>query len=157
MDKRTELRRRNRDPRRLFLVDIENAVGSGAVDEESCRRVRDRVIRDCKPNAGDMTVIGISHSGNAFPAAAWGSVRLVFRKGPSGADLELERVLSTECVEYRFDEVVIISGDGQFATQTARLRERGVKVTVDSRPHAPSRRLAVSCSAVWFAPDYPAA
>lgn len=59
MNRRTELRKRDRAARRLFVVDIENAAGSGMIDEESCRMVRDRIEKTYKPDAGDLTVIGV--------------------------------------------------------------------------------------------------
>ena len=57
----------------------------------------------------------------------------MLREGHDGADLALENVLSSENVEERFSEVVIVSGDGLFANQAARLRSLGVRVTVDAR------------------------
>lgn len=152
MNKRIELMKRDRVTRRLFVVDIENAVGVGRIDEASCRKVMSRIEREYRPSYGDMTVIGVSHSNNVFPAHAWTGARIVFHRGHDGADLALEQVLSNENVENRFNEVIIVSGDGFFATQAARLRSLGVKVTVDSRARQLSRVLAFSCSTVRLAP-----
>ena len=153
MNKRIELMRRDKAGRKLFVVDIENAVGIGAIDEESCLKVRDRIDREYKPAGGDLTVIGVSHQNNVFPARAWNGARIVLKEGHDGADLALENVLSKENVEERFSEVVIISGDGLFASQAARLRSLGVKVTVDARARQLSRFLAFSCSSVKLAPS----
>lgn len=153
MNKRIELMRRDDAGRKLFVVDIENAVGIGTVDEESCRKVRDRIEREYKPADNDLTVIGVSHHSNVFPAHAWDGARIVLREGHDGADLALEHVLSAENVERRFGEVVIVSGDGMFAAQAARLRSQGVKVTVDARARQLSRILAFSCSSVKLAPS----
>ena len=153
MNKRIELMKRDKASRKLFVVDIENAVGIGTVDEESCRKVRDRIEREYKPAGGDLTIIGVSHQNNVFPARSWDGARIVLRKGRDGADLALENVLSNENVEERFSEVVIVSGDGLFASQAARLKSLGVKVTVDARARQLSRFLAFSCSTVKLAPS----
>jgi hypothetical protein len=153
MNRRTELRKRDRATRRLFVVDIENAVGCGVVDEESCVRVERRVESVYRPNLGDLTVIGVSHKNNLFPAHAWSGARVVLREGHDGADLALENVLSSENVEGRFGEVVIVSGDGLFSEQASRLRSMGVRVTVDARARQLARVLAFSCSSVRLAPS----
>lgn len=153
MNKRIELMKRDKTNRKLFVVDIENAVGIGTINEESCRKVRDRIEREYKPAGGDLTVIGVSHQNNVFPARSWDGARIVLKEGHDGADLALENVLSNENVEERFSEVVIVSGDGLFANQAARLRSLGVKVTVDARARQLSRFLAFSCSSVKLAPS----
>jgi hypothetical protein len=153
MSGRDVVRWRDRGGRRLFVVDIENAVGAGVIDEGSCLGVRERLDRTYKPGLYDMTVIGVSHKCNIFPAHAWVGARIVFKEGRDGADLALESVLSGENVEGRFGEVVIFSGDGLFAGQAARLKGLGVKVTVDARARQLSRTLAFCCSAVRLVPD----
>ena len=153
MNKRIELMRSCKTDRKLFVVDIENAVGIGTIDEESCRKVRDRIEREYKPDGSDLTVIGVSHQNNVFPARSWDGARIVLRKGRDGADLALGSVLSDENVEGRFSEVIIVSGDGLFASQAARLRSLGVKVTVDARARQLSRFLAFSCSSIKLAPS----
>lgn len=139
--------------RKLFVVDIENAVGAGAIDEESCRSVRSRIERVYNPSTGDLTVIGVSHKNNLFPAHAWDGARVVLKEGHNGADLALESVLSNENVEARFGEVVIVSGDGLFSEQASRLKSLGVRVTVDARARQLARVLAFSCSSVRLAPS----
>lgn len=157
MNKRTELRRRDKASRRLFVVDIENAVGAGAIDEESCQNVRGRIEKTYMPNLGDLIVIGVSHTNNVFPANSWSGARIVLKKGHDGADLALENVLANENVEERFGGVIIVSGDGLFAKQAARLRSLGVEVTVDARPRQLAKVLAFSCSSVRLAPSMLAA
>ena len=157
MNKRIELRRSDRAARRLFIVDIENAVGAGKVDSGSCQLVRRRIEKTYKPGNGDLIVVGVSHSGNAFPASTWNGARLVFKRGHDGADLALESVLANENGEERFGEVVIVSGDGAFASQAARLKALGVKVVVDSRPRPLARILAINCSSIRLAPSSHAA
>jgi len=157
MNRRTELRKRDRATRRLFVVDIENAVGSGRVDEESCVRVERKIESVYRPNPGDLTVIGVSHKNNLFPAHAWGGARVVLKEGHDGADLALESVLAHENVEGRFGKVVIVSGDHLFAGQAARLRSLGLEVIVDAPARQLARVLAFSCSCVRLSPSLLAA
>lgn len=151
MNRRTELMRCGMADRKLFVVDIENAIGTGIVDEKSCWRVKARIERDHGISAGDLVVVGVSHGNNVFPAHVWRGARIVLGEGHDGADLALQNVLLTENVESRFSEVVIVSGDGLFAEQAARLRGLGVKVIVDSWASRLSRILAFSCSSVRLA------
>ena len=153
MNRRIELMKHLENGRKLIVVDIENAVGRGMVDEGSCREVRDRIVREYRPGEGDLTVIGVSHQDNVFPARSWEGARIVLKKGHDGADLALESVLSDENVERRFSEVVLVSGDGLFSEQAARLRSLGVRVTVDVQARRLSRILAFSCSAIRLAPS----
>lgn len=153
MNRRIELRRSDKSARKLFVVDIENAVGTGVIDEESCKGVKSRIERTYHPGGGDLTVVGVSHKNNLFPAHAWDGARVVIREGHNGADLALEDVLINENVENRFGEVVIVSGDGLFSEQASRLRSMGVRVTVDARARQLARVLAFSCSSVRLAPS----
>ena len=153
MNKRIELRRSDKSARKLFVVDIENAVGTGVIDEESCKGVKSRIERTYHPGSSDLTVVGVSHKNNLFPAHAWDGARVVIREGHNGADLALEDVLINENVENRFGEVVIVSGDGLFSEQASRLRSMGVRVTVDARARQLARVLAFSCSSVRLAPS----
>lgn len=153
MNKRVEIRKSARSRRRLFVVDIENAIGTGMIDEESCKSIRGRIERTYHPSNNDLTVLGVSHKNNFFPAHAWDGARIILREGHDGADLALENVLSNENVEERFGEVVIVSGDGLFSRQASRLKSLGVRVTVDARARQLARVLAFSCTSVRLAPD----
>lgn len=154
MNKRIELMRDGKSARKLFVVDIENAVGAGIIDKGSCRRAMERIYHAHKPKDGDLTIVGVSHTENFIAVKSWNaSIRVVGQWGHNGADLALESVLENENVENRFGEIVIVSGDGLFAKQATRLRSIGVKVTVDARAAQLSRSLAFSCSAVRLAPS----
>ena len=134
MNKRIELN----SHRRLFIIDIENAVGSGVLTSENVlfeKALLDEHYSICDQ---DLVVIGVSHSENVFPAHAWPSARIVMRRGHDGADIALKTVLKNERVEERFKEVVIVSGDGTFAEEAALLKGFGAIVTV----HAEIKRLA---------------
>ncbi len=128
--------------RRLVLVDVENIVGGGvlhaAVAEESVRLVDEVLPR----REDDQVVVGASHASALESGLAWGKgARLVVRSGQDGADLALLDVLQTEHVEDRFDEVVVVSGDGIFTDAIARLGDAGLLVTVVAHPYNCARRL----------------
>ena len=104
-----------RKSRRLIVVDIENAVGSGFLSEGLVLNEMKRFEEAYGVNDGDHVVLGVSHTANAFPAKAWSHSRLVMKLGENGADLALKGVLANENVAARFSEVIVVSGDGIFA------------------------------------------
>jgi hypothetical protein len=91
-----------------------------------------------------------------FTATAWAwpnATRKLLATGLNGADLALVRILATESVERRFDQVVVVSGDAIFASEVARLGHAGVKTTVLSRASALSRRLRLAATDALALPE----
>lgn len=134
MNKRIELNSR----RRIFIVDIENAVGCGLLGAEDVVREMASLEEIYSIQKSDLVVMGVSHGSNVFPAHAWKGARIVLKRGHDGADIALKKVLSHERLAERFEEVVIVSGDGIFAEEAEALRKLGVGVTI----HADVRRAA---------------
>ena len=124
--------------RKIFVVDIENAIGSGAITENDVLRVKDALEELYSICNQDLVVIGVSHSKNVFSAHTWTSARIVLKRGHDGADLALKKVLRDESIANRFREVVIVSGDGIFSEEAGLLRDAGLRVTI----HAEIRRVA---------------
>lgn len=118
--------------RTLHLIDVENLVGDGKPTPgiiADCRsryeslglvELHDHVVVACNP----FVAVDV---GTAWPA------RLLTRHGPSGADLALLSVMTSECIESRFAAVVVASGDGVFTDEVVRLQAAGVPVTVVAR------------------------
>lgn len=132
--------------RRVLLVDIENVAG-GAIRTPAMAMWARRVIDDALGGVeGDHVIVGTCHWGLVDIARAWPTARLLVRSGHDGADLELLEVLTTENLGLRFDEVVIVSGDGIFAKAVAGLEEAGVPVTVAAWSEVLSTRLALAAS-----------
>ncbi|PPH30322.1 NYN domain-containing protein [Rathayibacter sp. AY1F9] len=133
--------------RRLVLIDIENIVGGG-VSRSSQLQVAQEAIRETigqRPD--DLVVLGCGRFSVDIVGFEWqGPRRLVFRPGRDGADLELLEVLETERVEERFEQVVLVSGDGIFTDAVSRLGAGNVDVTVVSRPDACSRALRMAAA-----------
>lgn len=134
MNKRIELN----SPRRIFIIDIENAVGCGALSSEDVIREKTSLEEIYSIRESDLVVIGVSHGNNVFPAHSWEGARIVLKHGHDGADLALKKVLIQERIEERFDDVVIVSGDGTFSEEAKMLRRRGVNITI----HADIKRVA---------------
>jgi hypothetical protein len=138
------LKKRALRGRRLVVVDIENVVGGAVmtVEQASCAHM---CIEGAVGLHGDEhVVIGTSHVGLMPTGLGWAGPRLVARSGDNGADPALLEVLTEERVEERFDEVVLVSGDGIFTDAVAALSAAGLRVTVVTRPEACSKRLRMA-------------
>ena len=152
--------KRGRYPARtLHLVDIENLAGAAL---PSLGRIREvHLLYAVRPGLGglDQVVVASSHLAWLNAALGWPDARYRVRSGPDGADLELLDVLYNENVPRRFTHVVIGSGDGAFAPAATSLAAAGARVTVVSRRHGLSARLALAAHEVIFIdpPEPPAA
>lgn len=119
-----------REGRRLVLVDIENVVG-GALRTAAAAAWSQRVVASALSLApGEHVIVGVSSVDGLFHAKrSWPQARIVVELGCDGADRALLDVLCNERVADRFDRVSIVSGDGTFAEEAARLGQKGVAVT----------------------------
>jgi NYN domain len=127
--------------RRLVVVNIENMVGGAVLTIEQAVGAHLALKEVAALNGSEHVVIGTSHVGVVSTGLGWRGPRLVVRSGENGADLALLEVLMEERVEERFDEVVLVSGDGIFTEVVAALGAAGVDVTVVAHPGRCSRRL----------------
>lgn len=130
--------------RRLVVVDIENVVGGAVMAPQQATNARAAVERAASLTAGEQVVIGTSHIGVLATGLGWRGPRIVARSGIDGADLALMEILTQERVEARFDEVVLVSGDGIFTDVVAGLGAAGVAVTVVAGHDRCSKRLRVA-------------
>jgi len=119
--------------RRLIAVDIENVIG-GTVRPAQARQARSEITTVLGSRDTDQLVIGVSPCNLLSCWTVWPGPRYVVRSGKDGADLALLEVLTDENIEARFDEVVLISGDGIFTDAAADLGSHGVRVTVLANP-----------------------
>lgn len=137
--------------RRIFFLDIENYAGRAVLGPDDVAAVRESVERQFAPGERDLVVVGTSHDRNFLTAAlAWEGPRHILRRGRDGADLALLEAIG----EYRLDtfgEVLLMSGDGIFADAAAGLVERGLDVTVVSRPGSLSWRLVAAAPCLMAA------
>lgn len=118
--------------RTLFLVDIENMVGSCDLSYGDVARAQRRINAAVEPRPGDHMVIAASHH-NALPMFyGWsGTAQRKARSGQDGADKALlEAVADVQWVAERYHRVVVASGDNAFAFAVAALKAAGVMVVV---------------------------
>jgi hypothetical protein len=132
--------------RRLVLVDIENVVGGAVHSTEQAQWARQEVESMIGIQEHDQVVVGTSHIGLFSTFAAWPKSRLLVRSGENGADLELLTIMEDENIHQRFEELVLISGDGIFTEQVSRLGALGVRVTVVGHVNGVSKRLRMAAS-----------
>lgn len=144
------LKKRAMRGRRLVVVDIENVAGGAVVTKAMAEWARAVVETTLQVADGEQVVIGTSHVGIFNARDAWPCARVKTRSGEDGADLELLDVLETEHVEERFDEVLLVSGDGVFADVVAHLGRCGVKVTVAAWSTSMSARLRLAAGRIVY-------
>jgi len=150
-----EVHRRSagRADRRLHAIDIENLLGGGPMTAARLREWSDAYMGLGVFRCGDHVAIGVDVTGAAEVMLALRSPRVVLGRGRDGADRALLGVLREEIDPTRgYAELVLASGDGIFAEDVARLRTRGLEVTVVSRPQSLSLqlRMAAGSRAIWF-------
>lgn len=133
--------------RRLVVVDLENTAGGPCLTEDCAVWVRRRLVDAGALRAGDHVVVAVDQGALPHVAWVWQGSLCRWGHGKDGADLALVDVLADRVPE-RFDEVVVISGDGIFAGPVADLVAQGVRVTVVAHGVALSRRLAAAASEV---------
>lgn len=129
--------------RSIVMVDIENALGTPQV-------TRDAVVAfmgDLNTAFGVTTqyVLAASHSRNALEIGlACPGRRVIWLPGTDGADRALQAEIVHPTTLNRFDQLVVVSGDGGFAPVIAAAASAGVRTTVVSRADAlsPKVRLA---------------
>ena len=136
--------------RRVHLVDIENLAGASLPSLGEVREALDLYTGCLAIGAMDQVEVASSHLTLLNAALGWPHAHYRVRSGPDGADLALLDVLRHENVASRFTHVAIGSGDHMFAEAAEHLADQGVWVTVVSRRHSLSRRLAQAARQVIF-------
>jgi hypothetical protein len=132
--------------RRLVVVDIENVVGGAVMTTEQAVGAHLAVKHVAELSGTEQVVLGTSHFGAVPTGLGWPGPRLVVRSGQDGADLALLGVLIEERIAERFDEVVLVSGDGIFTEAVAALGAAGVEVTVVAHTSRCSKRLRMAAA-----------
>lgn len=129
-----------------MVVDIENVVGGPCTTEAMTRWARTLLHDALSLRSGDQVVVGMDGATMQAVAWEWERVRLVpGRHVKDGADLALLEVLDEDLAR-RFDEVVLVSGDGIFAEAVSSLTRQGVKVVVAAHECALSLQLRLAAS-----------
>lgn len=139
---------RQRTPgRTLFVIDIENMVGSGtALTAPQIGKVQVRINAAVTFVAGDHTVIASNQNNAAVVCFAWrGPACRRIRSGKDGADQALlEDLNDPTWVASHYDHVVIASGDHAFANTVAAIKSAGCPVTVIAPDVGLSKRMRLA-------------
>lgn len=143
----------NKQERTLHLIDIENLIGSPSPTVEEVGWCH-HTYQALHVAPTDQFVVACSH--HAAPNVFWewpqGCHR--WRSGENGADSALLDVITQDSIADRFGCVVLASGDGIFTKAVAGLGQRGVDVTVVSRPESLSSSLRRAATQISLFP-YP--
>jgi hypothetical protein len=142
--------------RRLVVVDLENVVGGPCDTADKVRWARQRLVDVGVLSSEDLVVVGVDQGALVCAGLAWKGPRHVPGYGESGADKALLDVLG-EDVGRRFEEIVLVSGDGIFARTVARLTANGVRVTVVAHEVGLSLRLRMAAARVVLLSSAPGA
>jgi hypothetical protein len=118
--------------RSLYVIDIENMVGSCELSSADAEKIRIRVHLTVAPRDSDHTVIAASHYNAPAAYFGWaGTAQRLARSGKDGADTALLDAISDAAwVADHYDRVVLASGDHAFTYAVAALKAEGVQVIV---------------------------
>lgn len=139
--------------RRIFLIDIENIVGGVVTEQVQADLVWELLEDSVGLRASDQVIIGACHMSAIAAGLSRPSARLLVQSGQDGADLRLLEVIEAEDLGARYDEVVLISGDGIFIEAVRHLQGSGTCVTLVSRPEALATRLRFLADVVHLLPS----
>lgn len=136
--------------RAIHFIDIENLAGSPVVSPEQASDTLEayRVAAGCGPD--DLLVVASSHITARLAMWACPGVRWLIRSGRDGADLALIGAMMMRHIPTRFENVVVGSGDGIFATICAQLQSAGCAVSIVARQESLSRALRFAVRDVRF-------
>ena len=140
--------------RRIVMLDIENVNGGAVVTVPLATAAYGEVATAIGLRADEQVIIGVGPSSMLATGISQPAARKVLGRGLDGADHALLSVLSDERIADRFDEVVLVSGDGIFSEAVALLGTQGVAVTVVARKGHLSRRLQMAAKNVVLLPDF---
>lgn len=140
------------EQRRLFIVDIENIVGGAMlVTEEGAKQARHILEVELGLRSDEQVILAVTADQCVFPVArAFPGKTLRVRHGESGADLALIDSVDPAHVGARYDEALIISGDGIFTSLAVAIGYTGVRVTAAAYEARMSARLRLACHYAHF-------
>jgi hypothetical protein len=132
--------------RALHLVDLENLLGNPWATGARVAEAYEAALVAGRHRPGDLVYV----AANRWLLAELGFVahtpcRLLVASGPDGADLVLLEQAQPTWVAERFDRLVIVSGDGIFASVAHAARASGLQVDVVRGASKVSRRLQGLC------------
>jgi hypothetical protein len=136
--------------RTLILVDIENLSCDPRPQVTTVEPIRAALRRLGGGGSANQVVTACNHGTVLAVATGWPDARHLARSGPDCADKALLDIALNEDVACRFDQVILATGDGAFASAAAALAAAGVTVVAVSHRHTLSARLRLAVHEVWF-------
>lgn len=148
------LKKRALRARRLVVVEIES-ITEGAVRTRVHASWAKRLVEEAIGlKEGEQVIVGAPRRSVLATGMSWPEHRIVTGTSPEDTQRELLRVLEDERVGERFDELVLVSGNGLFADAIAALAADGVMVTALAWPENLSKRLRLAVAATLLLERY---
>lgn len=116
--------------RSLHLLDAANLCGVAAPSLQEHRLLRKQYEHDQLITPGDLVWVADDVQGACDMYAVWPGMKLLFGRGPDGAENVILENLDRRWVAKRFGQVVIGSGDHRFVDVACELHEAGLVVAV---------------------------
>lgn len=118
------------DKPNLHEIDIENLAGTGFLDVETVREVKNRYLKSVPVKKGDIVLVAAGPQNKEAVFEGWGRAIYQFRKGKDGADdLLIDFVNGIENLSV-FSHLYIASGDGKLLEAADKARSQGIDSTV---------------------------
>lgn len=135
--------------RRLFLIDIENVIGTAFFDQGAACRGREQVAAAAGLRDEEHAVVGVTSVQGVLPAAeAFPGKTIRVQLGQDGAERAILELVDVEHIAKRYASVVIASGDHAFAEFARDMRDAGTTVHVVARERSLARALADEATSV---------
>lgn len=139
---------------RLIAIDIENYNGGPVTSKAQAKWCYRTICNWIKPEDNDLIVVAADASTMTNLHEEWRSHRMLAGYGENGADLRLLESLD-ESIADRFNEVILVSGDGIFAQKISQLAVQGIRTTVYCHKYGLAKRLAFAATTVITTPTSP--
>ncbi len=142
--------------RTTMLVDVEN--GCGCADLVPCRqsKLQDHLLGLVGPCQVQVIYSTGPRARELSPTLLWdwGKHRYLCGYGVNGADLALINFAKNDPAIFRSARVVIVSGDGIFASLAGALVAQGTHVTVVARRRSLSAALRLVAHKIEYLPEF---
>jgi len=130
----------NQNQKKLFLVDIENLVGSGLVFEEEVSDAREKLFSLVTPKAKDCVFVAANPMNREAVYEGWPGALYNFRYGQDGADLQIIKFFAGIEDLSKYSEVILASGDAGLEPIARKARDLGLKIQVVANRQSCSKK-----------------
>lgn len=135
--------------RTAVLVDLENAAASPIPTLHATQAVQ-VMVSSLVPDPEAHYIVATGTRSHIDVAFGWRGGRIWARGGQHGAELELLDRARHENLAGRYQEIMVVSGDGMFTDYVSELGRLGVTTTVVGWRHSMSRSLRMAAHHVVY-------